>query len=226
MNFTPGARYVYYSDNETVNGVEFPQVVNTEATIICDMSSNFLSRTVDVSRYGAIYGGVQKNLAPAGLAVLIIREDLVSDERIHQVPKIWDFKLQVGGNSCVNTPNVFSIYVTNLVLKHNIKIGGLKHIEDLAAKKSSTLYSIIDDSNGFYACKITKDARSRMNVTFNLATKELEAEFVKKAADLNIVGVKGHRSVGGIRASVYNAVSMESVNVLANFMSSFMKDHQ
>ena len=226
MKFTPGAKYVFYCDNETVNGIEFPHILKTDSTIVCDMSSNFLSRTVDVQKYGAIFAGVQKNLAPAGLGVLIIREDLISADRLHQVPKVWDFKLQDAANSCLNTPNVFSLYVTNLVLKHLMKNGGLKRYSELSRQKSSAIYDIIDDSNGFYACKIDKDARSRMNVTFKLTSKDLEAEFVKEAADLKIEGVKGHRSVGGIRASLYNAVTMESVNFLADFMKSFQKDRE
>ncbi|XP_063682267.1 probable phosphoserine aminotransferase [Bolinopsis microptera] len=226
MKFTPGAKYVFYCDNETVNGIEFPHILKTDSTIVCDMSSNFLSRAVDVQKYGAIFAGVQKNVAPAGLGVLIIREDLISADRLHQVPKVWDFKLQDAANSCLNTPNVFSLYVTNLVLKHLMKNGGLKRYSELSRQKSSAIYDIIDDSNGFYACKIDKDARSRMNVTFKLASKDLEAEFVKKAADLKIEGVKGHRSVGGIRASLYNAVTMESVNYLGDFMKSFQKNHE
>ena len=226
MNFTSGAKYVYYCDNETVNGIEFPHTLKTDGTIICDMSSNFLTRPIEVSKYGAIFAGVQKNVAPAGLAVLIIRDDLISTERLHPVPKVWDFKLQAAGNSCVNTPNVFSMYVTNLVLKHLMENGGLKRFCELSNQKSSILYNVIDNSNGFYSCKIEKDSRSRMNVTFNLPSKELEAEFVKKAADVKIEGVKGHRSVGGIRASLYNAVSLDSVNFLADFMKSFQKDHE
>ena len=226
MNFTSGAKYVYYCDNETVNGIEFPHTLKTDGTIICDMSSNFLTRPIEVSKYGAIFAGVQKNVAPAGLAVLIIRDDLISAERLHPVPKVWDFKLQAAGNSCVNTPNVFSMYVTNLVLKHLMKNGGLKRYCELSRQKSSILYDIIDNSNGFYSCKIEKDSRSRMNVTFNLTSKELEGEFVKKAADIKIEGVKGHRSVGGIRASLYNAVTLESVNFLADFMISFQRDHE
>ena len=226
MKFTSGAKYVYYCDNETVNGIEFPHILKTDETMVCDMSSNFLTRPVEVNKYGAIFAGVQKNVAPAGLAVLIIRKDLISTERLHQVPKVWDFKLQAAGNSCVNTPNVFSMYVTNLVLKHLMKNGGLKRYYELSRQKSTTIYDIIDDSKGFYTCKIDKDARSRMNVTFNLASKELEGEFVKKAADIKIDGVKGHRSVGGIRASLYNAVTMEDVNVLADFMKSFQSDHE
>jgi len=225
MSLTPGAKYVYYCDNETVVGVEYPNVIKSAATLVCDMSSNFLSRPVDVSKFGIIYAGVQKNVAPAGLAVLIIREDLISTERLHQVPRILDYKLQDGAGSCLNTPNVFSIYCTNLVLKHIVKSGGLKHYAEISAQKSKTLYDIIDNSAGFYSCKIEKDSRSRMNVTFNLSSPEKEAEFVKGATGRSLIGLKGHRSVGGVRASIYNAVTLSDVQKLADYMNLFKTEH-
>lgn len=227
MVFTPGARYVYYCDNETVNGVEFPEVpsVPSGTTLVCDMSSNFLSRPVDVSKFGVIFGGVQKNIAPAGLALMIIREDLISTDRLHIVPKVWDFKVQDAANSCANTPNVFSIYTTNLVLQHLQQAGGLKHFAEISDEKARLLYTTIEDSNGFYFCQVEKDARSRMNVTFSMSNAELDSDFLKGATSHNIAGIKGHRSVGGYRASLYNAVTLESVTALTDYMKSFQKEH-
>ena len=226
MKFTPGAKYIHYCDNETVYGIEFSNIVKENATLICDMSSNFLTRSVDVSKFGIIYAGVQKNLSTAGLVCVIIREDLLSTERLHPVPKVWDFKLQADGNSCVNTPNVFSIYVTNLVLKRIIRVGGLKHLAELSDTKSKMIYNLIDDSAGFYTCKIDKDARSRMNITFNLSNGDLESEFIKNAKECKIEGIKGHRSVGGMRASLYNAITLQDVRTLADFMTEFMKTNK
>eukprot|EP00116_Pleurobrachia_bachei_P005729 sb/3465991/ len=221
-NLTPSAKYLYYCDNETVNGVEFPSIPKCDVPIVCDMSSNFLSRPVDVSKFGIIYGGVQKNLAPAGLAVMIIREDLVGSGGLHPVPKVWDFKAQIGADSCLNTPNVFSLYVTNRVLRLIKTKGGMKYFGELSAKKSSTIYDIIDGTDGFYTCKIEKDSRSRMNIPFNLSTPEAEADFVKRAKERGLIGLKGHRSVGGMRASLYNAVTMGDTERLAVFMKEFM----
>ena len=225
MKFSPGAKYIHYCDNETVYGIEFSNVVKGEASLVCDMSSNFLTRPVDVSKFGMIYAGVQKNLSTAGLAVAIIREDLITTDRLHPVPKIWDYKLQVDGASCVNTPNVFSIYITNLVLKHLLSNGGLKRYAELSEEKSKMIYNLIDDSGGFYICQIDKDARSRMNVTFNIKNACLESEFVKKAKECKMEGIKGHRLVGGMRASLYNAITLKDVKSLADFMTSFMKSH-
>lgn len=223
FKFDSEAKYVYYCDNETVVGTEFKKMVKGNGVdVVVDMSSNFLSRPFEVSNYAVIFAGAQKNVAPAGLTIVIVRDDVIGRQSVHPVPKVWDYKLQVAGNSCVNTPAVFSIYCCNLVMKWIVKQGGLKYFEELSDKKSSMIYDIIDNSNGYYNCKIEKDSRSRMNLTFNLESAELEAKFVKEATAVKLQGLKGHRSVGGIRASLYNAVTVKDVNRLAEFMTSFM----
>lgn len=227
FNFSPNSKYVHYCDNETVVGVEFPDIVSAGGrTLVCDMSSNIMTRSVDVSKFGIIYAGVQKNLAPAGLVLVIIREDLLEvKEHLHPVPKLWDYGVQAAAKSVSNTPNVFSIYCCNLAMKEIIELGGMSYFENLSKAKSSLVYDIVDDSSGFYFGKIEKDSRSRTNITFNLKTPELEATFVKEATSKGLVGLKGHRSVGGIRASLYNAVTLDDTKKLCNFMKEFMAQH-
>lgn len=223
FTFDPEAKYVYYCDNETVVGTEFRKMVQGNGVdVVVDMSSNFLSRPFEVSNFAVIFAGAQKNVAPAGLTIVIVRDDVIGRQTLHPVPKVWDYKLQAAGNSCVNTPAVFSIYCCNLVMKWIIKQGGLKYFEEFSEKKSSMIYDIIDNSNGYYNCKIDKESRSRMNLTFNLQSPELVAKFVKESSAVKLVGLKGHRSVGGIRASLYNAVTVKDVNRLAEFMTTFM----
>ncbi|KAI9102717.1 phosphoserine aminotransferase [Phlyctochytrium arcticum] len=238
LNFTPAqdAAYVYYCDNETVHGVEFPTVlhgVDPTVPIVCDMSSNILSRTVDVSKYGVIFAGAQKNIGPAGVTVVIVREDLLGT-RMHPnltCPIMMDFKLCADNDSMYNTPPTYGIYMAGLVFQWLLDQGGVPAIAALNERKSSKLYNFIDSSNGFYRSLVQKKFRSRMNIPFRMfegeeASPKLEEEFLKGAEKLRMTQLKGHRSVGGIRASIYNAMSEEGVDALLQYMKEFQTLHQ
>ncbi|KND04877.1 phosphoserine transaminase [Spizellomyces punctatus DAOM BR117] len=235
--FTPAAEsaYVYYCDNETVHGVEFPSFpegVPEGVPVVCDMSSNILSRKFDVTKYGIIFAGAQKNIGPAGVTVVIIREDLIGT-RMHpnlKCPVMLDFKVCADNGSMYNTPPTYGIYMAGLVFKWLLEIGGVDAIESINAQKSGRLYDAIDSSNGFYRCPVQKGFRSRMNITFRIfkngaASKDLEADFLKGAEKLGMVQLKGHRSVGGIRASLYNAMSQKGVDALITYMQDFARQH-
>ncbi|XP_039217036.1 phosphoserine aminotransferase [Crotalus tigris] len=228
-NLNPDSSYIYYCANETVHGVEFdfaPDVGN--AVLVCDMSSNFLSRPVDVSKFGVIFAGAQKNIGCAGVTVVILREDLLG-YALKECPIVLDYKVQVENSSLYNTPPCYSIYITGLVLEWIKNNGGVTAMDKLSQIKSQMVYDIIEKSNGFYACPVEKKSRSRMNVPFRIGSikgdEALEKEFLEKAVENNMISLKGHRSVGGIRASLYNAVTIEDVEKLATLMKSFMKLH-
>ncbi|KAK3728567.1 hypothetical protein QZH41_011647 [Actinostola sp. cb2023] len=230
-NLDPNASYVHYCANETVHGVEFDFIPETNGVpIVCDMSSNILSRPVDVSKYGVIYAGAQKNIGCAGVTMVIVREDLLG----HASPKcpvVFDYKVQAGNNSMYNTPPTYSIYLMGLVFKWIKKLGGLQELKQRNHIKSSTIYDIIDSSKGFYSGKVNKGARSRMNVTLRIngGHEELEKEFIKKAGEKGMIQLKGHRyrlmSVGGIRVSLYNAITFQETKKLAQFMRDFSDTH-
>ncbi|XP_066460238.1 phosphoserine aminotransferase [Eleutherodactylus coqui] len=229
-NLDPEASYVYYCANETVHGVEFQDIPDVNgAVLVCDMSSNFLSRPVDISKFGLIFAGAQKNIGCAGVTVVIVREDLMGFA-LKECPTILDYKIQAGNGSLYNTPPCFSIYITGLVLEWIKNNGGAKCMEKLSIMKSEMIYNIIDESSGLFVCPVEKKSRSRMNIPFRIGSitgdGALEREFLAKAAALGMMSLKGHRSVGGIRASLYNAVTVDDVEKLADFMRHFKETHQ
>jgi phosphoserine aminotransferase len=220
LALSTSAAYVHLTSNETIQGVEFPEDPATDAPLIVDMSSNILSRPIDVSRYGLIYAGAQKNMGPAGLVVVIIREDLL--ERVPaKIAPMLDYRLQAKNGSLYNTPPAWSIYVTGLVYRHLLELGGLEAARQLREKRSSILYSAIDGSGGFYRGHADKLSRSCMNVTFTLPTAEATKQFLSGAEKEGFSGLPGHRSVGGCRASIYNAFPVEGCEALASYMSHF-----
>ncbi|XP_018614550.2 phosphoserine aminotransferase [Scleropages formosus] len=226
----PSASYVYYCCNETVHGVEFDFVPDAGGVVlVSDMSSNFLSRPVDVSQFGLIFAGAQKNVGCAGVTVVVVREDLLGKAR-KECPIVLDYEVQAGNGSLYNTPPCFSIYIMSLVLEWIKNNGGTAAMERLNKQKSNMIYDIINGSGGFYVCPVDMSCRSRMNIPFRIGGKEgdeaLEKKFLDGASKLGMISLKGHRSVGGIRVSLYNAVTMEDVGVLAAYMKEFLQEHQ
>lgn len=226
----PAASYVYYCCNETVHGVEYNFIPETNGVVlVCDMSSNFLSRPVDVSKFGLIFAGAQKNVGCAGVTVVIVREDLLG-HTLKQCPIVLDYAVQAKNDSLYNTPPCYSIYIMGLVLEWIKNNGGSANMEALNKRKSTLIYDLIDASNGFYACPVDKACRSRMNVPFRVGRaegdEELEKRFLEGASQRGMISLKGHRSVGGIRASLYNAVTVEDAEQLAAFMKDFQQKHQ
>lgn len=224
IELDPNAAYLHFTSNETIFGVEFQQEPAAgNVPLVCDMSSNFISRPVDVSKYGLIYAGAQKNAGPAGATIVIIREDLL--ERIPAgLPSMLDYAVLAKNGSMYNTPPCFSIYICGLVFKWlRSEIGGLERIEALNREKAGMLYDAIDSSNGYYRGHAEKDCRSLMNVTFRLPSEELEKKFIKEATAAGLDGLKGHRSVGGLRASIYNAFPKAGIGKLVEFMADFQK---
>jgi phosphoserine aminotransferase len=223
---TSGAAYVHITANETIQGVEFPGDPDFgDAPLVCDASSNFLSRPVDVSRYGLIYACAQKNAGIAGVTVVIVRDELL--ERVPQdLPPMLDYRLQAENDSLYNTPPVFGIYVLMLIgrwLKQDV--GGLAAMAKINREKAQLLYDVLDKHPDFYRGHARTDSRSMMNVTWRLPSEELEAAFLKAAKERDLVELKGHRSVGGIRASIYNAMPSEGVQALRELMLEFHQQH-
>ncbi len=224
LDLDPKAAYVHFTSNETIQGVEFQTEIDTGGVpLICDVSSDFLSRPISVDRYALIYAGAQKNAGPAGLTVVIIRDDMLAKvpDNMHVM---LDYRLQAKNKSLYNTPPVFAIYVTMLVTRWLVEeIGGLDKMAALNRQKARLLYDVIDQSDGFYRGHAHPESRSLMNVTWRLPSEELEKEFVKQAQARGLYELKGHRSVGGIRASIYNAMPLEGVEALRDFMLEFVK---
>ena len=223
------AAYVHYTPNETIGGVEFNWVPQTDkmpgnVPLVADMSSNILSRPVDVSKFGLIYAGAQKNIGPAGLTIVIVREDLVGHAP-SGLPTMLDYKTHADNDSMYNTPPTYGIYIAGLVFKMLKRKGGIAQMERTNIAKARLLYAEIDASNGFYNCPVATSDRSRMNVPFTLKDANLDGDFVKQADALGLLQLKGHRSVGGMRASIYNAMPLEGVQALVNFMNEFAKQH-
>jgi phosphoserine aminotransferase len=219
----PKAAYLHYCPNETIGGVEFNWVPDTgKVPLVADMSSNILSRPYDVSQFGLIYAGAQKNIGPAGLTLVIVREDLVghADPRL---PTMLDYKIHADADSMYNTPPTFAIYMAGLVFQWLKKNGGVAAMEKTNIAKANLLYAAIDASNGFYNCPVNKADRSRMNVPFTLQDANLDGDFLKQADARGLLQLKGHRSVGGMRASIYNAMPLEGVQALADFMKEFAR---
>jgi phosphoserine aminotransferase len=218
-----GAPFVHVTTNETIHGVEFPDtpVVPDASPLVADASSDFLSRPVDIARYGVLYAGAQKNAGPAGVTVAIVREDLLA--RVPEgLPSMMDYRTYVEHSSLYNTPPVFSIYVLALVTRWlRDPIGGLAAMHARNREKAALLYDVIDELPDFYRGHAEPGSRSLMNVTFRLPTTELDAAFVADAAAAGMVELRGHRSVGGVRASIYNAMPLEGVQALAEFMRAF-----
>lgn len=219
------AAYVHITSNETIEGTQFKSFPDTgNIPLIADMSSDILSRPLDVSKFGMIYAGAQKNLGPSGVTVVIAKEELLIDSP-KTIPTMMRYSIHQKNNSLYNTPPSFSIYMVNQVLHWIKERGGLSAIEAANTEKAQVLYDVIDSSNGFYVGVAEKDCRSHMNVTFRLADEELEKQFTKEATSEGFVGIKGHRSVGGLRASIYNAVPKENCEALAQFMKQFQQQH-
>jgi phosphoserine aminotransferase len=218
----PNAAYVHYTPNETIHGVEFSWVPETGGVpLVADMSSTILSRPIDVSKFGLIYAGAQKNIGPAGLTIVIVREDLIG-QALPNTPGIFDYKQMAENESMLNTPPCFAWYVSGLVFKHLKDQGGLAAIGQRNARKAALLYDYID-SEPFYTNPVKKADRSWMNVPFTLKDAALDADFLKGAKAASLNGLKGHRSVGGMRASLYNAMTEEGVKALVNFMKEFVR---
>ena len=217
----PDSQYLYFVTNNTIYGTQFPAMPDKDAMLIADMSSDILSRPVDVSRFGLIFAGAQKNMGPAGVTVVIIRDDLL-DRVGAQTPTMLKYKTHAEKDSMFNTPPCFSIYCVGLVMRWLKQLGGAAAIEKINREKAALLYEAIDGIE-LYRGHAEKESRSLMNVTFNLPTPELEAQFIREAGAVGLDGLKGHRSVGGCRASIYNAFPKEGVEKLVAFMADFAK---
>ena len=217
---SPDAKYVHITTNNTIYGTRYDHVPDTgDIPLVADMSSNILSEVYDVSKFGVIYAGAQKNVAPAGVVILVVREDLLGHE-LPITPKVMSFKKMADADSMLNTPNCFGIYVAGLTFEWLKKQGGVAAIEKVNIEKANLLYDFLDNSKLFRGTAQEK-YRSRMNVTFVTGDKDLDAAFVKEAAARDLVNLKGHRIVGGMRASIYNAMPMEGVKALVEFMKEF-----
>ncbi|EKD36689.1 MAG: hypothetical protein ACD_75C01407G0004, partial [uncultured bacterium] len=213
------SEYLYYVSNNTIYGTQFPHIPVSEKMLISDMSSDILSRPVDVAKHGLIFAGAQKNLGPAGVTIVIIREDLLTRTPA-KTPTMLSYKTHADKGSMFNTPPCFALYVVGEVLKWLKQLGGVKVIEEMNIEKAGLLYNAIDSSD-YYRGHADKDSRSLMNVPFTLPSKELEAKFIAEATAIGLNGLKGHRSVGGCRASIYNAFPKEGVQKLVQFMKEF-----
>jgi phosphoserine aminotransferase len=218
------ASYIHFCSNETIHGVEYFDLPSVKTIpVVADMSSHILSRPVDISQFGVIYAGAQKNIGPAGLTIVIVRDDLL-EVASPLTPSVFNWKTQAENQSMINTPTTYSIYMAGLVFEWLIELGGLATIEKQNIKKAELLYNYIDSSD-FYSNPIDIKNRSRMNVPFRIQNEDLHASFVTGAENLGMIGLKGHRLVGGIRASIYNAMPIEGIQALVDYMKDFEKSH-
>jgi phosphoserine aminotransferase len=223
LNFSPDAKYIHYTSNETIEGVEFKYELDGRGTpVVCDASSNILSKPLDIEKYALIYAGAQKNIGPSGVTVVIIRDDMIARVPENQ-HSLLDYRLLAENDSMLNTPNTWGIYLISLVCEWLRGQGGLAAMETKNDEKAATLYNAIDASDGYYTGHAAHDSRSLMNVTFRLPTEELEKKFCDEATASGLDGLKGHRSVGGVRASIYNAFPREGVERLVEFMHEFAR---
>ena len=213
------ADYLYICQNNTIFGTRFTRLPECEMPLVADVSSNILSEEMDVSKYGVMYAGAQKNLAPAGLTIVIVRKDLIK-EPMSFCPTMLSWKVMAENNSLYNTPPCFAIYMAMLNLRHLKKLGGVKEMQKINVFKAGMLYDYIDSSS-FYVNRVNKEDRSYMNVPFNTPNADLDAMFVKEAGENGFVSIKGHRLVGGMRASIYNAMPVEGITSLIEFMKEF-----
>ena len=225
--FNPSASYAYLCSNNTIEGTQFKSFPKTAAPLIADMSSDFLSRKFDMNQFGAVFAGAQKNVGPSGVCMVIIRKDLAErgDEKL---PTMLQYRTHVKAGSRYNTPPAFGIYVAGLVMNWIKTSGGLEALEKTNEMKAKILYDTIDKSGGFYSCPVAKDCRSLMNVVWRVkpngqANEEMETAMISEAKKTGLIEIKGHRSVGGMRASIYNAMPVEGVQALADFMVQFQK---
>jgi phosphoserine aminotransferase len=224
LRFSAGAAYAHYTPNETISGVEFGYVPESRSVpLVADMSSSILSRPIDVSKFGLIYAGAQKNIGPSGLVVVIVRDDLIGQART-ETPLVFDYRAVADASSMLNTPPTFAWYMAGLVFKWLKKAGGLAAVGERNRVKAQILYAAIDASP-LYQNPIARDARSWMNVTFTLNEPELDTAFLSQAADAGLHGLKGHRVLGGMRASLYNAMPLAGVEALIAFMREFERRH-
>ena len=223
LQLNDDAQYFYYCANNTIYGTEWNYVPKTSAPLVCDMSSNILSKPVDISQYGLIYAGAQKNMAPAGLTVVIVDKSLAGSE-LPYTPQIMSYKTMIENDSMLNTPPCWCIYMLGLTLEWLESIGGLKAMEQIKHERAKKLYSFLDDSN-FYISHAETASRSDMNVTFRTGSAEMDAAFVKEAAEHGLMNIKGHKVAGGMRASLYNAMPMEGVDALIEYMKEFEKNN-
>lgn len=223
-SLNPDAAYVYLTSNETIEGVQWPTEPETNGLpLVCDSSSDIFSRPIDIAKYGILFACAQKNAGPAGVTMIIIRDDLL-ERSGDDLPTMFNYKKQAAGNSMVNTPPCFAIYMLKLVTDWLISdIGGLAAMKRLNEEKAAVLYRVIDQSNGFYKGHAAKEFRSMMNVPFRLPSEELDNRFKAEAQEVGLSTLGGHRSVGGLRASIYNAMPKEGVEKLAAFMEEFMR---
>lgn len=218
----PDAAYLHFTSNNTIYGTEWQWEPKADVPVVCDMSSDILSKPINVNNYGLIYAGAQKNMGPSGVTYIIIRKDLVdrSQDSLHSM---LNYKLHVENNSLYNTPTVFGIYIIHLVAKWLLKNGGLPAMYKVNQEKAKIIYDAIDNSGGYYCGHAQKDSRSLMNITYRMPSEELEKKFIAEATAAGFDGLKGHRSVGGLRASVYNAFPKKGCEALAEFMKEFQK---
>ena len=224
IKLDPFAAYLHVCTNETIHGVEIPaeRIADTGVPLVADMSSHILSRPVNVEKFGLIYAGAQKNIGPSGLTLVVVHRDLLGMAPLN-IPTVMDYAVMAENGSMLNTPPTFGIYVAGLVFQWLKRQGGLPGIAAVNAEKARILYSAIDDSDGFYTNPVDPDCRSAMNVPFILSNADLDAAFLAEAKAAGVLGLKGHKSVGGMRASIYNAVSLEAVQALVAFMNDFAK---
>lgn len=225
LDIPEDADYVYICENNTIYGTKFKELPNTKGhTLVADVSSCFLSEPVDVTKYGVIYGGVQKNVGPAGVVIVIIREDLITDDVLPGTPTMLKYKTQADADSLYNTPPCYGIYICGKVFKWLKKMGGLEVMKHRNEEKAKILYDFLDQSKLFKGTVVPKD-RSLMNVPFVTGDADLDAKFVKEATEAGFVNLKGHRTVGGMRASIYNAMPKEGVEKLVAFMKKFEEEN-
>jgi phosphoserine aminotransferase len=227
IQFSDSAAYAHITGNNTIYGTEFHEwpKVPSEVPLACDMSSHIMDKVVDFKQFAVIYAGAQKNIGPAGVTLVIVREDLL-DRVPENIPTLQKWKTHAEKDSLFNTSPCWAIYMCKLSLEHLKNMGGVPAMEKINRKKANLLYDIIDDSNGFYKGHAKPDSRSLMNITFNLPTSELEEKCVNEAMERDLIGLKGHRSVGGMRASIYNAMPLEGVEKLAEFLKEFQENNQ
>lgn len=227
ISFSDNAAFAHITGNNTIFGTEFHTWPDTpdDVPLVCDMSSNIMDQVIDTKKFGMIYAGAQKNIGPAGVTLVIVRKDLL-DIVDEDIPTMQKWSTHAKKDSLFNTGPCWAIYMCKLSLEYLKDQGGVKAMENRNKKKASILYDVIDNSDGFYKGHAEKDSRSWMNVTFNLPTSELEEQCVTEAAKQDLIGLKGHRSVGGMRASIYNAMTMEGVETLAEFLTEFQEENQ
>ena len=226
LKFSKDADYVYMCDNNTIYGTKYKEYPDTgDIPLVCDMSSCFLSEPIDVKKFGIIYAGAQKNVGPAGVTIYIIRDDLLAKPAPRPLPAYLDFRIHAENGSMYNTPPTYGIYLCGLVFKWLLKTGGLEFRDKNNREKAAILYDYLDSSD-FYKPYVDKDSRSLMNVTFNTPSPELDAEFLEGAKKYKFTNLKGHRSIGGLRASIYNAMPLDGVRALVKYMKEFEEAHK